>query len=125
MNTITMMFKLFTQAGRREVARALIKPYATIDMIAAESANGVCALVGRGAAKMTEEKRKAVSFGCEIIGSGIAKVGNAISPDGEEGVTITDNERIIIQSSIRDGLAKVLTEEIIDDIVETIIARIP
>ena len=122
---ITMMFKLLTTAGRREVARELVKPYVTIENIAREVSHGTCALVDKGTAKLDDAKCKKMSVGFNLIATGCSTIGTAIDPNGDAGKAISDAEREDITGKMRAGIEIVLTPEILDNIIESAVARIP
>lgn len=124
MNTIKMIVSLFTREGRQDVARMLIKPYLNSEIIAKEIAHGFTLLIDRGTNVLSDAKCETISKGCKLISLGVSAVGDTISPTSEEGANISDNERIMIESKIREGIDLVITAEMLNDLAECIIARI-
>lgn len=124
MNTIRMIVSLFTREGRQDVARMLIKPYLTTEVIAREMANGISALVDKGTENLTDKKCASIATGCKLISIGVSSIGYSIAPDSEGGKVISDGERTEIEGKLREGMDMVLTPEMLNDLAECVIARI-
>lgn len=124
MNTIKMIVSLFTREGRQDVARMLIKPYLSTEVIAREMAHGISALLDKGTAHLTDSKCANISTGCKLISIGVSSIGSSISPESEGGKTISEGERVKIESKLREGMDMVITPEMLNDIAECVISRI-
>ena len=109
--------KLITQNGRREFVRELLKEYITPDSAAKYGAQGVNALLGKINDK---EKLGAVALNLEQGASLVADISAAIK-DGE----VTADEAANITAKTTNLLGTCITQEKVDALIETVVAKVP
>ena len=115
----------FTRSGRKNIVREFLKQMFTPDEIARLTAQGVSELLERGAGALSEERVASISRGCELGGTALANMANAIAPDGDGGSTVTDAERAAIAADLNGAVKGLLTQEQLDAVVEKIVSKVP
>ena len=115
----------FTRSGRKNIVREFLKQMFTPDEIARLTAQGVSELLERGAGALSEERVASISRGCELGGTALANMANAIAPDGDGGSTVTEAERAAIAADLNGAVKGLLTQEQLDAVVEKIVSKVP
>ena len=109
--------KLITKKGRQEVVRDILKETITTDVAAKYGAQGVNSLLGRVNDK---EKLGAVALNLEQGASLVADISAAIK-DGE----VTADEAANITAKTSNLLGNVVTQDKVDSLIETLVAKVP
>lgn len=110
------ILKLFTQSGRRDIVRGLLKEYVTPANAAMCGVHGVNALLGRINDK---EKLGAVALNLEQGANLVAGISAAIK-DGE----VSADEAAAITEKTTALLGAAITQETVDALIERIVEKV-
>ena len=110
------ILKLFTQGGRRDIVRGLLKEYVTPANAAMCGVHGVNALLGRINDK---EKLGAVALNLGQGANLVAEISAAIK-DGE----VSADEAAVITEKTTVLLGAAITQETVDALIERIVEKV-
>lgn len=119
------IFKLLTKSGRRQLVREAIEDYLTPESIARLAAEAVARSLEAGAGKLTDARVAQIAVGCQNGGEFCAKLGKAVSPEGDGGKVVTEAEKAEIRASITVAANALVTQEFLDDMVNTVVSYVP
>lgn len=114
------IFKLFTQGGRRDLAREAINEYLTKENITRYAANGVNALLKKPLSSIEDERLKVYVANCTEGAELFKVIAKAI-----EDKQITTEEASEIYSRCVDLFGSFISQEQLQDFTEKIVAKIP
>lgn len=117
--------KVITKSGRQELVREVVKEYVTPQMLSKLAADGVAKAIESGTLIAGEERVAKIACGCEYGGKFCAELGKAVNPEGDGGMTITENEKVNIALYLNAAIVNLVPTAACDKLVDLVVSKVP
>lgn len=116
------LFKLITKSGRASLLREVLDEYVTRERAADIIIKGVCAAYeGR---IPDEEHARGISSGLAVLSRISQGISRAVDPEGDEGVYISLNEKVVLAEEVEQALAHILPDDTLAKVREAIVKKV-
>lgn len=114
-----------TQSGRKMLVRKLTAPFTKIENVVVLVTEGAASAINAGTDRLSDERCAQISSGCEALETCARLVKTSVSPSGDGGKNVTDDEKAAISDAIGTGIGQLFTQDAVDAKVEELIAKVP
>lgn len=112
--------KVLTKSGRQSLVRDAVKDYLTVHKVSELASEGVSALIARTCAGIPDERMQRICGNCRDGAALFAAIADAVA---DKVVTPEEAAEICMQTARLTG--EIITQDRIDAILESIVARVP